>query len=144
MSDHVPLFPQSAPRVLIVEDDLAALFALKRLFQEHGWSIGASRTVTEAVAMLDSPPDWIVLDLALPDGNGDEILRHVRESGIPSRIAVLSGWPAVENLPQLEKLRPDVVLAKPIRFESLLRALEIPSAGLYSEAVPEDDEAPGR
>jgi DNA-binding response OmpR family regulator len=112
-------------RILIVEDDLATLYALERLFRSQGWSVRASRTVEEALAQLDVPPNWIVLDLELPDGSGEEVLRHVRDSRSSARVAVVSGTPELDSLPSLKPLKPDVVMAKPIHFEDLLAACDI-------------------
>lgn len=117
-------------RVLIVEDDLATLYALQRLFRAQGWLVRSSRTVGDAIAELEAPPTWIVLDLMLPDGSGEEVLRHVRESRLSTRVAVVSGLPEVANLPGLKPLNPDVTMAKPIHFEDLLAACGVSSSDL--------------
>ncbi|AGA24649.1 response regulator transcription factor [Singulisphaera acidiphila] len=114
--------------VLIVEDDLATLYALERLFQSQGWQVSSSRTIENALTQLESPPDWIVLDLGLIDGNGEDVLRYVREAGIPSRVAVVSGLIGPASLPGLRPLKPDVLLMKPIHFEDLLVACETPTS----------------
>ncbi|SIO39053.1 Response regulator receiver domain-containing protein [Singulisphaera sp. GP187] len=115
-------------RVLIVEDDMATLYALKRLFQGQGWQVSSSRSIEKALVQLDSPPDWIVLDLGLIDGSGEEVLRYVREAGIPSRVAVVSGLLGPASLPGLKSLKPDLMLTKPIHFDELLVACGTPAA----------------
>lgn len=111
-------------RVLIVEDDLGSLYALRTLFLHHGWDVSLSRTVAGALTSLDPPPDWIILDLELADGDGEEVLCHVREAGIPSRVAVVSGMLDGSRLAGLELLKPDLVRGKPISFGELLEACE--------------------
>lgn len=111
-------------RVLIVEDDLATLFAMRTLFGQRGWDVSESRTIAAALAQLDPPPDWIVLDLSLADGDGEEVLRHVRGAGVPSRVAVVSGALDADRLAVLKPLRPDLMLAKPILFGELLETCE--------------------
>jgi DNA-binding response OmpR family regulator len=109
-------------RVLIVEDDLATLFAMQRLFAHAGWKVAQSRTVTGAMGQLDPPPDWIILDLGLADGDGEEVLSHVRRHAIPSRVAVVSGRLDQDRHTVVGVLTPDLVLRKPLRFGDLLRA----------------------
>ena len=118
----------SKDHVLIVEDDMATLYALTRLFQGQGWQVSSSRTIEKALVELESPPDWIVLDLGLIDGNGEDVLRYVREAGLPSRVAVVSGLIGPASLPGLKPLKPDVLLTKPIHFEDLLAACEAPAS----------------
>src|SRR5262245_2475856 len=109
-------------RVLLVEDDLSILLVMQRLFGRDGWIVSHSRTVAEALAQLDLKPDWIVLDLGLADGDGAEILRHVRDAGIPSRVAIISGRLDDDRLTALAPLKPDLVFHKPVSFDDLLRA----------------------
>src|SRR4051794_32877114 len=109
-------------RVLIVEDDLATLYALQALFLHRGWNVSLSRTVAGALAQLVPPFDWIILDLELTDGDGEEVLRHMRETGIPSRVVVLSAVQDPERHEDLKPLRPDRVLPKPVRFRQILGA----------------------
>lgn len=115
---------ESKEHVLIVEDDMAMLFALERLFQSEGWQVSSSRTIEHALTQLESPPDWIVLDLGLIDGSGEEVLRYVREAGMPSRVAVVSGHIDPSSVLDLKPWKPDVLLPKPIHFEDLLAACE--------------------
>lgn len=113
-------------RVLLVEDDLATLFAMRRLFRECGWEVSCSKTTDGALASLDPSPDWIILDLDLgvADSSGEDVLRHVRADGISSRVAVVSGISDADRLAGLVPLMPDVVLSKPVSFTKLLAICE--------------------
>lgn len=122
------------PRILIVEDDLALLFALRALFERHGCEVSESRTVAGAIVLLDPPPDWIILDLGLADGRGEDVLLQVRSAGIPTRVAIVSAMLDAERIAGLRPLRPDVLLGKPVSFERLLRACGIvPRPGTDTE-----------
>lgn len=126
-----------AHRVLLVEDDMATLYALTRLFETQGWDVSSSRSIETALTQLDSPPDWIVLDLGLADGNGEEVLRYVRKKDIPSRVAVVSGLITPERLSHLKPLRPDALLEKPTPFDDLLRACGIADPRSSEPELPE-------
>lgn len=115
-------------RILIVEDDMATLYALQTLFVHRGWKVSLSRTVAGALTQLSTPFDWILLDLDLADGDGEEVLRHIRETGVRSRVVVLSAVQDPERHHDLKPLRPDMVLSKPVRFGQLIEAC----SGAYS------------
>jgi CheY-like chemotaxis protein len=66
-------------RVLIVEDDAASCDALLRIMDHRGWVVTVAQTVAEAMVSLDPPPHCILLDLMLPDGGGEDVLRKVRD-----------------------------------------------------------------
>ena len=107
-------------RVLIVEDDMATMFAMTRLFATQGWEVSRSKTVAGALAQLDPSPDWIVLDMGLANGAGADVLRQVRHAGLTSRVAIVSTVLDSERLESLGSLEPDVVFPKPLRFADLL------------------------
>src|SRR5690349_11564792 len=125
-------------RLLIVEDDLATLYALRTLFERRGWRVRGVRTVAEALpAFHATEPDWVILDLYLPDGEGEEVLQGLRESGRPCRIAVASGVLEPERVAGLQVWSPDLVMAKPIDFVRLYSAcIGIESALTSPDLLP--------
>ena len=80
----------SGERVLIVEDDQATSSAMRAVFARRGWEVDEVMTVAEGIASLESQPDWVILDLLLPDGCGEAVLRQARRRSRPVRVAV---WP---------------------------------------------------
>ncbi len=80
----------AAPRVLVVDDEPQIVRGLKIILRSAGYAVEEAGTVAEALASLAArPPDALVLDLVLPDGDGVEVCREVRRwSRLP--ILVLS------------------------------------------------------
>jgi DNA-binding response OmpR family regulator len=108
-------------RMLVVEDDRTTCDLLRAIFAHLGWQVLVASTVADALRLLDPPPDLLVLDLTLPDGDGTDILRHVRTAHLPTRVAVTTGLdPAF--LPAVTSLRPDALLQKPIEVADVCRA----------------------
>jgi DNA-binding response OmpR family regulator len=79
-------------------------------------------TVAEAMGALAQRPDWVLLDLMLPDGCGTDVLRKLRAEGPPSKVCVITGC-GPQKLEEVRVLRPDLILKKPLDVEGLLAAL---------------------
>ena len=113
----------TAPRVLVVDDEPQIVRGLKIILRDAGYAVEAAETKAQALALLGSrPPDALVLDLVLPDGEGVEVCREVRRfSGLP--ILVLS---AIGD--EREKVRAldagaDDYVTKPFGTDELLARL---------------------
>lgn len=76
--------------VLVIDDEAAILRFLKPALEANDYDVDATATVAEAVKKIaNRPPDIVLLDLGLPDGDGKDVIRRVREwSDVP--IVVLS------------------------------------------------------
>ncbi|HEX8202924.1 MAG TPA: response regulator [Isosphaeraceae bacterium] len=111
------------PRLLLVEDDGMACSLMQDILAPQGLSVMTARTVAEGLALLESRPDYLILDLSLPDGDGRDVLERVRQAGRPIRVVVTSGWDEPHGL---DDLRPDAVLVKPFSVAGLLNGLGLP------------------
>ena len=76
--------------VFVVDDDQRILRFLKPALEANSYQIATAGTVAEATKRIAAEaPDIVVLDLGLPDGDGKDVIRRVREwSDVP--IIVLS------------------------------------------------------
>jgi two-component system KDP operon response regulator KdpE len=77
-------------RVLVVDDEVAILRFLKPALEANSYDMTSAGSVAEATQRIAAAvPDIVVLDLGLPDGDGKDVIRRVREwSDVP--IVVLS------------------------------------------------------
>jgi DNA-binding response OmpR family regulator len=108
--------------LLVVEDDLASRRAIRTVFTLRGWDVSSVATVTEALRLLDPPPDCVLLDLMLPDGEGEAVLRAVRNRNLPTRVVVTTGSSDPDRLRDLDRMGPDAVLNKPLNVNDVCRA----------------------
>lgn len=99
------------PKLLIVEDDRTLLEVWKTIFSTRGWNVVTATTLAEGLERLDSAPDYLILDLELPDGGGEAILRHIRASGMKTRVAVTTGS---DDASRLTGLEPEALFHKPV------------------------------
>jgi DNA-binding response OmpR family regulator len=74
-----------ATRILIVEDEASIAEPFARLLEREGFETTVAGTAAAALAAArDEPPDLVLLDLVLPDGDGRDVCRTLRaESGVP-------------------------------------------------------------
>jgi DNA-binding response OmpR family regulator len=75
--------------VLLVDDEPGATDAMARMLERHGIVVFPAADAEEAASLIKRERfDALVLDLALRDGRGMELIRHVREHA--PRIAILA------------------------------------------------------
>lgn len=78
-------------RLLVVEDDPVLADGLRVGLGACGWTVEPVSRVDDALAALESSGfDAVVLDLGLPDGDGLEILRFVRQRDMDVGVVILS------------------------------------------------------
>jgi DNA-binding response OmpR family regulator len=107
-------------RILIVEDDRVTRNALVSLFISAGMVAVEAGSLKAALTLLDGQFDLICLDLRLPDGNGVELLRKVREEKLRSSVAVISGANEANTLSEVTRLKPDAIFGKPLDVHDFL------------------------
>ena len=109
-------------RLLIVDDDAFLRATLKEQFLAEGFTeIFEAASLIETFREIDGcNPDLIILDIRLPDGNGIEICRKLRERGFAKPIIMLTGQNAEQDIiSSLEAGANDYVI-KPMRLGELL------------------------
>jgi DNA-binding response OmpR family regulator len=119
--------------VLVVEDDSIARRAITLILKKRGFAASEAATVAEALRKLsDRPPEWVLLDLMLPDGYGTEILRAIRAAAddgeAPPRVCVITGCGG-DLVTDARLLGAEQVLTKPLDVERLLELLTAAAVG---------------
>jgi DNA-binding response OmpR family regulator len=109
--------------VLIIEDDLDLGQALLASLKLEGISGVWVRSLREADAFVAEAPDCVLLDLALPDGEGIELLRRwrMRGNGIP--VIVITARTALEDRIAGLDGGADDYLTKPFAMAELVSRL---------------------
>jgi two-component system OmpR family response regulator len=114
-------------RVLVVEDDDALSQVMTRGLREEGYGVDVELTCGGAEeAMRLNEYDVVVLDLALPDGDGLDVCRSARSRGLLTPILMLTARGALDERVAGLDAGADDYLAKPFDFSELaarIRAL---------------------
>jgi two-component system cell cycle sensor histidine kinase/response regulator CckA len=109
--------------VLVVDDNAPSRTALARLLRDAGFAVLEAADGQEALRLLADRPDLVVLDVVLPDTDGYEVCRRIKEGSDTADIPVLmvSGV-AVECADRVHGLETgaDAYLRKPVEPEELI------------------------
>ncbi|MBK5290313.1 MAG: response regulator [Acidobacteriia bacterium] len=111
---------RNAPEILIVEDDPQIRRFLRATLTAEQYRFHEALTAAEAIAQAAArQPDLIVLDLGLPDQDGLEVIRHVRQSN-STPIIVLSARGREKDKIEALDLGADDFVSKPFAVGELL------------------------
>jgi len=108
-------------RILIIEDEPAALRALSLLLSDEGYAVmEASRGGTGLALARQEQPDLILLDIRLPDVNGLEVLERLRQERCDAAFLIMTADTTSSNAIKAAQLGAFDYIAKPIHDEHLL------------------------
>jgi two-component system KDP operon response regulator KdpE len=120
--------PRAEPagaRLLVVDDEPSMIRTLRTNLRGHGFQVETAETAGDALASYERrQPDLVVLDLNLPDGDGFEVVRRIRErSGTP--IIVLSARGGENDKVNALDLGADDYMTKPFGIDELLARIRV-------------------
>ena len=129
--------------VLIVEDQPEYTQIVTAVLRQGGHRVRTATTITDAVVALGSvPPDLVVLDLTLPDGDGLDLCRQIRERST-AYILVLTGRDdEVDKLVGF-RMGADDYVTKPFSPRELGARIEALSRRPRTPATPKDERVVG-
>ncbi len=111
---------QARPRLLVVEDDPNIVELLSASLRFAGFEVSAVTNGAEAVAAArQNPPDLVVLDVMLPDLDGFEVIRRMRDGGTRTPVVFLTARDATDDKIRGLTLGGDDYVTKPFSLEEL-------------------------
>ncbi len=114
-----------ACNILIVDDNKAAADTLARLLRHHGHEVHVVYSGKEALVAFHSfEPEFILLDLQMPEMDGYEVAREIRGIGSAVKIVALSGYGQDADREHSKEAGFDFHLLKPVVANDILRILE--------------------
>src|SRR5215813_14050031 len=114
--------PKPRSRILCVDDTEAQRYALSRILRNAGFDVLEATTGEQALEMMGSRPDLVVLDVNLPDINGFDVCRIIKSRETSARTPVLQvSATHVNTRARVEGLEggADAYLAQPIDADEL-------------------------
>jgi CheY-like chemotaxis protein len=103
-----PLPAQVLPRVLLVEDDCKSHQLLRTILLHEVCAVLSAMTRAGGPDRVGGALDFVIVDLRLPDGDGEATLEKVRPEQRPVRVAVTAAEGGPERLRRGNELGPDL------------------------------------
>ncbi|HEX8474938.1 MAG TPA: sigma-54 dependent transcriptional regulator [Pyrinomonadaceae bacterium] len=112
-------------RILVVDDEHMMSDSLKQNLAEEGFTVDTASNVAEAIELFDRGAHHLALcDLQLPDADGMEVLRHIKDTQPSTEVIVMTGHGTVARAVEATKLGAFWFLEKPFDFEILQPLVE--------------------
>jgi DNA-binding NtrC family response regulator len=115
--------------ILVIDDEADMLDALRLNLEQAGYSVTEAKTGAEGLALFDNMEcDLVLADLQLPDVEGLEVLRKIKEKQPSIEVIIISGYGSVSKAVEATKAGAFHFVEKPFEFDALQllidRALE--------------------
>ncbi len=111
--------------ILVVEDDPSVRTLVKAVLEHNGNTVSTEDTVmTGEKAAVEGNFDMIILDLGLPDGDGYELCKNIRDKNVTTPVLILSGEQEADVKVKCLRVGADDYLTKPFNTEELIARLE--------------------
>jgi two-component system alkaline phosphatase synthesis response regulator PhoP len=112
--------------VLLIEDDQSIQAALGLRLRSEGYVVETASDGTEGLEKATTSPfDLIILDVMLPDRNGLDICREIRQAGLATPILLLTARNQTTDKVIGLKLGADDYVTKPFKSAELMARIEV-------------------
>ena len=110
-------------QVLLVDDDDSLSYSFKSILEAEGFQVTLAQTSKEALQILSEKKfDLYLIDILLPDINGDELVKIIRSSDNQTPIILITGYASFQDSINVLDLGIYEILLKPIGPKELIRA----------------------
>jgi len=111
----------SEHKILVVDDEPSIVDAVATALRYEGYAVEEAKTGREALsAVARFEPDLVVLDWMLPDIEGIEVGRRLRERGLKTAVLFLTAKDATENKVEALRAGGDDYVTKPFSLAELV------------------------
>jgi two-component system, NtrC family, nitrogen regulation response regulator NtrX len=112
-------------KILVVDDEKNIGISVRMILEGVGYSVEICRTAAEFQAYAGvRRADAYLLDVRLPDGNGIDLLRRLRQLDVPDPVIMISGHGTIADAVEATRAGAFDFLEKPLSRDRLLLALK--------------------
>ena len=113
--------PTFVPKILVVDDEVKMCFTLTKLFELSHFSVAVAHNGLEALDKVDIfQPHCILLDIRMPQMNGVEVLKRVKQEHPEIVVIMTTAVVTEESREECLEIGAAEYLIKPIDFKELL------------------------
>lgn len=113
-------------RILIVDDEAGLRTALFRALDRKGYQVitAASKKEAETISQSEKPIDLALVDLRLPDGDGLELMSHIKNLHRNAQVIILTGFGSIEKAVEATQRGAFHFITKPFNLDAILTLIE--------------------
>jgi len=112
-------------RILVVDDDESIRKTIKAILENEGYIVDLAATGSEAIQKTNEKAYNIaLLDIRLPDMEGVELLKLIKDTVPHTRKIMVTGYPSMQNAVAALNKNADAYLTKPVNVEKLLNIVK--------------------
>ena len=130
-------------KILVIDDEAAVRYAITRILETEGYEVATAPDGLRGMSQFRLwHPDLVITDLIMPEQEGMQTIKQMREADTAVKILAISGGGRLVNVDFLQVARrigADEILAKPFDARELLSVVRqlLPSPG-KTAAAPRD------
>jgi DNA-binding NtrC family response regulator len=112
-------------RILVVDDDENIRNTVKAILEDEGYVVDLAATGKEAIIITEEKAyNLALLDIRLPDMEGVELLKLMKDTVPRTRKIMVTGYPSMQNAVAALNKNADAYLIKPVDIEKLLNTVK--------------------
>jgi len=115
------------PHILIVDDEPNIVMSLEFLMRKNGYQVSIARNGTEALDAIDhTAVDLVLLDIMMPDVDGYQVCRHIRQhpKRAGTRVIMLSAKSKEADIQKGYEAGADLYIPKPFSTRQLMEKVK--------------------
>ena len=112
-------------RILVVDDDESIRRTMKAILEDEGYIVDLAATGSEAIQKTkEKAYNIALLDIRLPDMEGVELLKLIKDTVPHTRKIMVTGYPSMQIAVAALNKNADAYLIKPVNVEKLLNTVK--------------------
>jgi len=110
--------PARTTNILILDDNREHMSSLQEVLMQVGYNVTTTLEVQEAFRLLDSSPiDAVITDFKMPEMNGVDVARHIKQSHPGVQVIIYSGYAPNDEEATAIKSAADFFVTKPVNLQ---------------------------
>ena len=111
--------------VMVLDDDPIVLKSLSEYLRVEGYDVSSAQSLQEGIDLLDKKEFRVVMtDVRLPEGDGFDLLHHIKTLNLASSVIMLTGFGTIEDAVKAIKMGAFDYVTKPISDEEVRLSIE--------------------
>ena len=111
-------------KILLIEDDVSFCLMMKTFLTKKGFEVFNAFSFKEATVILkDQQLDLVLTDVRLPDSDGIEILKYIKEVNPDIQVILMTGYTDIKTAVNVMKMGAFEYVSKPINSDEILHTI---------------------